>query len=138
MTSVTLLPTGDGVAYGTVDGRIIIHDLAAEEDILSFRVRPETEEITCVAVSPDGQWIAAAGTDQEFGIWGTSDGRKACIANGHDVGRIRSLEFHPTDDSILSSSTDRTARLGPHHSAPAGFYALWPSECGYGLRVFTR
>ena len=107
---VTFFPSGDRIAYGTVDGRIVVHDLDAGHDALTFRARPESEEIKCVAVSSDGKWIAAAGVDREFGIWSAEDGRIACVAVGHDVGRIRSLEFHPTKDMVLSSSVDRTVR----------------------------
>ena len=117
-------PAGDRIVCGTVDGRVVIYDLSTNREVLTFRVRPEAEEIKCVEVSPDGQWIATAGVDREFGIWSAANGEIACVAVGHDVGRIRSLDFHPTENTILSSSVDRTVRAWDFRVRPPRDFAL--------------
>lgn len=70
--------------------------------------------VHCVAVSPDGKFLATAGFDNTVKIWEIKpDGalKEVKILTGH-TGPVYAVAFHPKDEKIVATaSQDKTARL---------------------------
>jgi WD40 repeat protein/tRNA A-37 threonylcarbamoyl transferase component Bud32 len=81
-------------------------------------LHPRTEP-ACVAFSPDGQRVAAAGgllgRPGELNLWDSATGRVLLTFNGHaDV--ITGLAFSPDGQRLASSSGDQTVKIWDAHS----------------------
>lgn len=63
--------------------------------------------LNCLAFSPDGRLLAAAGQDRRIHVWDVRSGRKLGMLAGHD-GAIHCLAFLPDGRGIVSGSTDTT------------------------------
>ncbi len=74
------------------------------------RFRGPTDNVAGVAVSPDGQSVAAASADKMVWLWLREPGQpvSAACVKGH-TGAVTAVAF-VASDSLLSSSTDGTVR----------------------------
>jgi WD40 repeat protein len=61
-----------------------------------------------LAFSPDGKYLATAGSDHQIQLWEVASGVPKCTLAGHR-GPIRSLVFSRSGDRLLSASDDGTA-----------------------------
>jgi WD40 repeat protein len=61
--------------------------------------------------SPDGQFIATAGTDYTVRIWDAHTGLEVRILRGHTDHRILSVAFSPDGTWLASGGRDRTVRI---------------------------
>jgi WD40 repeat protein/serine/threonine protein kinase len=68
-----------------------------------------TGEVTSVAYSPDGQWLASGSVDGTVKVWDLLAGRELRTLN--HTGRVTSVHFSPDGKRLASGSTDRTARI---------------------------
>ncbi|MEE2989601.1 MAG: protein kinase [Planctomycetota bacterium] len=68
-----------------------------------------TGQASSVAISPDGQWIASAGSDRRVQIW-RSDGGQEQDLRGHTA-HINCLAFSPDSKLLASASNDGTVKL---------------------------
>jgi len=70
------------------------------------------EFVNAVAYSPDGAYVAT-GSDNADGyvmIWNAATGERTATIQGHE-GRVTSVEFSNDGKSLLTGSSDRTARI---------------------------
>jgi hypothetical protein len=63
-----------------------------------------------VAFSPDGELIAAAGSDGKVGLWNGTNRKPLPSLTGH-IGQVTGLAFSQTQPLLVSASSDRTVRL---------------------------
>lgn len=66
--------------------------------------------IHTLAVNGDCRTVAAVGSDSILEIWDIVSSRKLCTLKGHQD-YIRSVEFCPFENKILSTSNDNTVRI---------------------------
>ncbi len=68
---------------------------------------PQTNSITCMAISPDGRTLAAA-LDRSVHLWDLRTGKGLGHFKGHE-GTILSVVFAPDNQTIITGSADTTA-----------------------------
>jgi WD40 repeat protein len=93
----------NGVAF--VDG------VDAKAGVLTRELMQTDDEILCLALSPDGKKLAAAGCDRIIRVWDIPSGftLEQSIENHADW--VFGLAFAPDSKHLLSSSRDKTAKV---------------------------
>ncbi|HEY0545011.1 MAG TPA: BACON domain-containing carbohydrate-binding protein [Pyrinomonadaceae bacterium] len=66
--------------------------------------------VTSVAISPDGQYVASCGTDNNVKLWRVSDGSLVATLTGHYDG-INAVAFSPNGEMLASAGQDRSIKL---------------------------
>jgi WD40 repeat protein len=64
-----------------------------------------------LSFSPDGRFIATAGTDYTVRVWDAQSGREVRLLRGHTDHRILSVAFSPDGTWLASGGRDRTVRI---------------------------
>jgi WD40 repeat protein/tetratricopeptide (TPR) repeat protein len=100
-SQVAVDAAGTRVAVGWVGGGVTVHDLATGEVL-------EQATGTACALSPDGQWLAHQGPQNEVRLRsiGSQDAEKSL---GHHDGNIARFAFSPDGNALGSASRDGTA-----------------------------
>ncbi len=68
-----------------------------------------TDNITEVAFSPDGKWVASASMDKTIRLWNAKNGQLSKLFFGH-TDWVRSVVFSRDGSTLLSASRDNTLR----------------------------
>lgn len=76
------------------------------------------------AFSPDGEFLAAAGSDRVYRVWRASDGALVQTIKGH-MGATLSVAFSPDGGTVVSGSVDRSVKI-------------WRAADGQLLRTLTE
>ncbi|MBL8795865.1 MAG: protein kinase, partial [Planctomycetia bacterium] len=103
--------SGDGQSLATVNplDRVLrlTNLLTGKERVFlqNFTVRFE-----CLALSPDGKWLAGAVDDKTIRLYDTAKGQPRGTLKGHKE-RITGLVFSPDSKWLASGSADRTVKL---------------------------
>ncbi|MBL9084173.1 MAG: WD40 repeat domain-containing protein [Planctomycetales bacterium] len=83
------------------------------ERTIEIEIDPETEEAavaTSVAVSPNGQIVAAGADDHRVRLWNVADGSLTTQLREHRDW-VRAIAFHPSGKKLASASDDRTVLI---------------------------
>jgi len=113
----TIEPTygADHIAYtpdgGTLvlnagsSGIVLLDPVSGSEVQLEGSFRNDSE----IAISPDGQWLSATGSDNSLYLWSLANNEAGATLTGHSSTPTTS-SFGP-DGTLVTGSSDRTIRL---------------------------
>jgi eukaryotic-like serine/threonine-protein kinase len=104
--SVAVSPKGC-VCWGSDSAMV---RLGAAADSRPLMLSGHVGQISAVAFSPEGDWIASGGDDRVIRIWDASANLCTQIFAGHS-GRVQSLAFSPNGSTLASASFDGTIKL---------------------------
>jgi WD40 repeat protein len=97
VTGLAFAPGGDWLASVDRDGNVIIWDLAQRLPRQRFNFQKEWTDIHCLAISPDGRWVAVS-----HGVYDSATGREVVGFHPYDAGgwhisypRIYGAAFSP-------------------------------------------
>lgn len=100
------------VMVGALWVGIAVPSAAAQSERVLWVGGGHARDIRCVAISPDGEWIATGGgyVDRTVKLWRRSDGRLVRSLAGH-AADVSALAFSPHGEWLASGSDDTTVRL---------------------------
>lgn len=75
--------------------------------------------VSTVAISPDGRYLASAGTDAKVNLWDLGTSRLIKSMAGHS-GKVNSLSFGAESTVLVSGSEDCTVRVWDVQTARTG------------------
>ncbi len=101
--------TGRLAATASEDGTVGVWD--CEKGTFVDRFRFGDVPVTCVALSPDGRLVAAAGKNFRIRLWEIASRREISGPEMAHENRIESILFSPDGKQLLSASADRSARV---------------------------
>jgi WD40 repeat protein len=118
---VAFLPDHKRLAVGYSTGEVFLWDVAAKKVSLQFN---HGQEITALAVSPDGRRIAT-GTDFGLRVWDVASGKPAVSLDQQSSGKhqVREIAFTPDGKTVIAADSP-------------GFVKFFASEDGKELRSF--
>lgn len=101
-------PTGDWIALGaTTLGQLLVWEWQSEQYVM--KQQGHASEMTCIAYSPDGQYIVTGGEDSKVKLWNCNSG--FCFVTFHEHNSsVTAVEFSPNKKFVLSASVDGTVR----------------------------
>ncbi|PIN27151.1 WD repeat protein [Handroanthus impetiginosus] len=104
-------PALDVVAIGCSDGKIHVHNIRYDEEIVTF-THSTRGSVTAVSFSTDGQpLLASGGSSGVISIWNLEKRRLQCvIGEAHDCS-IVSLHFFASEPVLMSSSADNSIKM---------------------------
>ncbi|MEK6644274.1 MAG: SRPBCC domain-containing protein [Planctomycetota bacterium] len=115
--------SGDGKMAVCAQGKTVaVWDVETES--IKFKLDGSEGKVQSVAISPDGEMIAASCADKTVRTWDAATGKPIAVMKGHE-GNIESAVFSPDGTKIASGSADGTARL-------------WDARSGEEIRVLLR
>ncbi|KAL8542233.1 hypothetical protein ACS0TY_003195 [Phlomoides rotata] len=104
-------PALDVVAVGCSDGKIHVHNIRYDEEIVTF-TNSARGAVTALAFSTDGQpLLASGGSSGVITIWNLEKRRlQSVIGEAHDCS-IVSLHFLASEPVLMSSSADNSIKM---------------------------
>jgi WD40 repeat protein/DNA-binding SARP family transcriptional activator len=109
-SSTDFSPDGERLAIGAWPS-ILVVDAASGETVLSLRW-PELKVtgVADVEWSPDGRWIATAGSDATARVWDAVTGEQRFSVTGH-TGAVVAVDWSPDSTRLATVSLDGSARI---------------------------
>lgn len=100
--------TGDWVALASREiGQLLVWEWQSEQYIM--KQQGHSSEMTSIAYSPDGQYIATGGEDSKVKLWNTQSSFCFVTFSEHTSG-VTALQFSHNKKFLVSSSLDGTVR----------------------------
>jgi WD40 repeat protein len=98
------------LALGDLDGNLRLWDSRKRSEIRSWKAHGG--RINCLALAPDGHWLASGGVDNEqsLKLWSLPYGESKPELSGHKLG-VYGVAFSPDGQLLASASIDDTCRL---------------------------
>jgi WD40 repeat protein len=93
-------------------GQIYLWDISNEENIIRAPViiQGHESDVTTIAYSPDGRYLASGSRDNAVKLWSVADRRYVNVFTGH-TSWVRSICFSPNGKILASGSCDHSVRL---------------------------
>lgn len=111
MASVAIDASGDHLVLGHFGGRLELVERKTGNLVRSYS---GAGRIHSVAISDDGNWIAAGGgvfgQPGELAIWNVSNETPQNLLKAH-LNVVSAVKFHPDSTRLFSASWDRTVRV---------------------------
>lgn len=101
-------------------GQVQIWDATTKE--VDLTIMGHSDDVTKVAFSPDGQWLASASRDGTVKIWDSRTGAEKLTLNGHTEW-VTDVTFSRDGRYLATASRDKTVRT-------------WNAETGRPIDVF--
>jgi len=100
--------TGDWVALASREiGQLLVWEWQSEQYIM--KQQGHSSEMTCIAYSSDGQFIATGGEDSKVKLWNTQSSFCFVTFSEHTSG-VTGIQFSRNKKFLVSSSLDGTVR----------------------------
>ncbi|KAG8633655.1 WD repeat-containing protein 36 isoform X2 [Manihot esculenta] len=110
ITSCVSSPALDVIAIGCADGKIHVHNIRCDEELVSFS-HATRGAVTALCFSTDGQpLLASGGSSGVISIWNLEKRRlQSVIKEAHD-NSIISLHFFANEPVLMSASADNSIK----------------------------
>ncbi|KAG8363632.1 hypothetical protein BUALT_Bualt19G0042600 [Buddleja alternifolia] len=104
-------PALDVIAVGCADGKIHVHNIRYDEEIVTF-TNSSRGAVTALSFSTDGQpLLASGGSSGVITVWNLEKRRlQSVIGEAHDCS-IVSLHFFANEPVLMSSSADNSIKM---------------------------
>ncbi|KAF9679869.1 hypothetical protein SADUNF_Sadunf06G0060400 [Salix dunnii] len=111
VTSCVSSPALDVVAVGCADGKIHVHNIRYDEEVVTF-VHSMRGSVTSLSFSTDGQpLLASGGSSGVISIWNLEKRKlQSVVREAHDSSII-SLHFLANEPVLMSSSADNSIKI---------------------------
>lgn len=104
-------PALDVVAIGCGDGKIHVHNIRYDEEVVSFS-HSTRGAVTALSFSTDGQpLLASGGSSGVISIWNLEKRRLQCVIKDAHDSTIVSLHFFANEPVLMSSSADNSVKM---------------------------
>lgn len=100
---------GSMIAYGGDDGDIYVVDWKSGGTPVVIPGHGDPKVVWGVDISRDNKYVVSASVDKTVGLWDIATQQNVFTFTGHES-HVRTAQFHPTRDLVLSGSLDRTVR----------------------------
>jgi len=106
--ALAFLEKGKQLAVGEAEpgkpGAVKLFDTAGGKLLATLKEPPEA--VQCMAVSPDGKYLAAGGAYNDVHVWTVKDRKLATTIRGHN-GWVTDLCFSPDGKQLATASADK-------------------------------
>lgn len=111
VTSCVSSPALDVVAIGCADGKIHVHNIRYDEEVVTF-LHSMRGAVTSLSFSTDGQpLLASGGSSGVISIWNLEKRKlQSVVREAHDSSII-SLHFFANEPVLMSSSADNSIKI---------------------------
>ncbi len=113
----TLTRAQDAAAQGAAAQELGSRSFVNVIQLQGIPERSDPPVVTAMSISPDGEWIAAAGDDHAIRIVSIRTGATRTTLQGH-TDWVKGLEFSPSGNELASCSHDGTLRRWQLGDAP--------------------
>ncbi len=97
-------------------------------------LRGHSDEVTAMAISPDGKRIVSGSDDKTIKIWDSASGDELMTLRGHDDW-ISSVAFSPDGKRIISGSGDNTVKVWDSATGAELMTLRGHSDDVYGMAI---
>jgi WD40 repeat protein len=102
------LALGTGGSRRVMDPRLRVWDAEANREV--FSLLGHKANVSAVAYSADGRWLASASHDHTVKLWEPATGQERRTLEGHTDG-VNAVAFHPDSRRLASGGEDGTVRV---------------------------
>lgn len=108
ITGLAFMAKDSILVSSSLDGDIRLWKVSTGEQIQKLRQDPGGYGV--MAVSPDGQWLARAASNNTVKLWDARNDKNGPTFSGH-TNTINKIIFAPNSNILVTASDDKTVRL---------------------------